>query len=57
MPSTQPVHGVDHPRPVSHPKKFREDLVAVARRGDAPIGQKDGIDRIEALRYCARPMA
>jgi len=25
------------PRP--HPKKFREDVVAVARRGDAPIKQ------------------
>jgi transposase-like protein len=25
------------PRP--HPKEFREDVVAVARRADAPIGQ------------------
>ncbi len=25
------------PRP--HPKEFRDDVVAVARRGDAPIGQ------------------
>ncbi len=25
--------------PVAHPKEFREDVVAVARRGDAPIAQ------------------
>jgi|SRR5215207_8524726 len=25
--------------PAAHPKEFREDVVAVARRGDAPIAQ------------------
>jgi len=25
--------------PASHPKEFRDDVVAVARRGDAPIAQ------------------
>ena len=25
--------------PAAHPKEFREDVIAVARRGDAPIAQ------------------
>lgn len=25
--------------PAAHPKEFRDDVVAVARRGDAPLGQ------------------
>jgi transposase-like protein len=25
--------------PAAHPKEFRDDVVAVARRGEAPLGQ------------------
>ncbi|MGO4363458.1 hypothetical protein, partial [Terrabacter sp. RAF57] len=36
---TQAAAGRMYTMPAAHPKEFRDDVIAVARRGEAPLGQ------------------